>query len=195
MFGVLLASYAINAMDRQLFPLLVPDVRREYGFSLSGAGFLSTVFTLGMAVAVTPTGYLLARFPRNTVLPLGLPLFSAAPAPTVLPPRFPALLLSPAPALEPLPVPLASPATRGANARAVPRGPSHASDVDLYVRQGPTIVSNGGINSVGGTNPSAYGPVTSQTLHAALPTGQYEFLVVAWSVAQDTYTLDGNFTA
>src|SRR5436190_5461440 len=38
MFGVLLASYAINAMDRQLFPLLAPEVRREYGFSLAGIG-------------------------------------------------------------------------------------------------------------------------------------------------------------
>ena len=35
MFGVLLASYAINAMDRQLFPLLAPEVRRQYGFSLA----------------------------------------------------------------------------------------------------------------------------------------------------------------
>ena len=50
-FGVLLASYAINAMDRQLFPLLAPEVRREYGFSLEAIGFLSTVFTLGMAGA------------------------------------------------------------------------------------------------------------------------------------------------
>jgi MFS transporter, DHA1 family, inner membrane transport protein len=84
MFGVLLASYAINAMDRQLFPLLVPDVRREYGFSLAGIGFLSTVFTLGMAVAGVPTGYLLARFSRKTVLQVGIALFSAGTALTVL---------------------------------------------------------------------------------------------------------------
>src|SRR5437867_6466957 len=49
MFGLLLASYVINAMDRQLFPLLVPEVRRQYNFSLSDVGLLSTVFTLGMA--------------------------------------------------------------------------------------------------------------------------------------------------
>ena len=84
MFGVLLASYAINAMDRQLFPLLVPEVRREYGFSLAGIGFLSTVFTLGMAVAGIPTGYLLARFSRKTVLQVGIALFSAGTALTVL---------------------------------------------------------------------------------------------------------------
>ena len=64
MFGVLLASYAINAMDRQLFPLLAPEVRRQYGFSLASVGFLSTIFTLGMAIAGLPTGYLLARFSR-----------------------------------------------------------------------------------------------------------------------------------
>ena len=93
MFGVLLASYAINAMDRQLFPLLVPDVRREYGFSLAGVGFLSTVFTLGMAVAGIPTGYLLARFSRKTVLQLGIALFSAGTALTVVALGFPDMLI------------------------------------------------------------------------------------------------------
>ena len=35
MFGVLLASYAMNAMDRQVFPLILPEVRKEYGFDLA----------------------------------------------------------------------------------------------------------------------------------------------------------------
>ena len=60
-FAVLIGSYVINAMDRQLFPLMAPDVRREYGFSLAGIGLLSTVFTLGMAVAGVPTGIALER--------------------------------------------------------------------------------------------------------------------------------------
>ena len=55
MFGLLLASYAINAMDRQIFPLLLTDVRKEYGFSLADGGLLSTIFTLGMAAAGVPT--------------------------------------------------------------------------------------------------------------------------------------------
>ena len=84
MFGVLLASYAINAMDRQLFPLLVPEVRRQYGFSLPGVGFLSTIFTLGMALAGLPTGYLLAHFSRKTVLQAGIALFSAGTLLTVI---------------------------------------------------------------------------------------------------------------
>ena len=84
MFGVLLASYAINAMDRQLFPLLAPEVRRQYGFSLAGVGFLSTIFTLGMAVAGLPTGYLLQRLSRKTVLQAGIALFSAGTILTVI---------------------------------------------------------------------------------------------------------------
>ena len=84
MFGVLLASYVVNAMDRQLFPLLAPEIRRQYGFSLAGIGLLSTIFTLGMAVAGVPTGYLLARFSRKTVLQAGIALFSIGTALTVI---------------------------------------------------------------------------------------------------------------
>ena len=93
MFGVLLASYAINAMDRQLFPLLVPEVRRQYGFSLAGVGFLSTIFTLGMALAGVPTGYLLARLSRKTVLQLGIALFSLGTLLTVIARGFSEMLI------------------------------------------------------------------------------------------------------
>src|SRR2546427_10542730 len=84
MFGLLLASYVINAMDRQLFPLLVQEVRRQYNFSLSDVGLLSTVFTLGMALAGLPTGYLLSHFSRQTVLQAGMALFSACTILTVM---------------------------------------------------------------------------------------------------------------
>src|SRR3989454_7255332 len=84
MFGLLLASYVINAMDRQLFPLLVPEVRRQYNFSLSDVGLLSTVFTLGMALAGLPTGYLLSHFSRKPVLQAGIALFSVCTVLTVM---------------------------------------------------------------------------------------------------------------
>src|SRR4029077_2756049 len=84
MYCVLLASYAVNAADRQLFPLLAHDVREQYGFSLADTGLLSTIFTLGLAMAGLPTGYLLARFPRKTVLLLGIGIFSTATALIVL---------------------------------------------------------------------------------------------------------------
>jgi len=84
MFGVVLASYAVNAMDRQIFPLVASDVRREYGFALASAGLLSTIFTLGMAMAGVPTGYLLARFSRKTVVQAGIGVFSVGTALTAV---------------------------------------------------------------------------------------------------------------
>ena len=80
MYCVLLASYAVNAADRQLFPLLAHDVRQQYGFSLADTGLLSTIFTLGLAMAGLPTGFLLARFARKTVLLLGIGIFSTGTA-------------------------------------------------------------------------------------------------------------------
>jgi|SRR5579872_787055 len=80
MYCALLASYAVNAADRQLFPLLAHDVRQEYGFSLADTGLLSTIFTLGLAMAGLPTGFLLARFARKTVLLLGIAIFSTGTA-------------------------------------------------------------------------------------------------------------------
>jgi len=84
MFGVLLASYAMNAMDRQVFPLILPEVRKEYGFDLAAGGLLSTIFTLGMAVAGIPTGWLLARYSRRFVVSLGIFIFSVGTGITVI---------------------------------------------------------------------------------------------------------------
>jgi DHA1 family inner membrane transport protein len=93
MYCVLLASYSVNAADRQLFPLLAHDVRLQFGFSLSDIGLLSTIFTLGLAVAGLPTGFLLSRFSRKTVLLLGIGIFSAGTALTVLATGFSDMLI------------------------------------------------------------------------------------------------------
>jgi predicted MFS family arabinose efflux permease len=84
MYCVVLISYSLNAADRQLFPLLLHDVRETYHFSLGGAGLLSTIFTLGLALAGLPTGYLLTRISRKSALILGIAIFSTATALTVL---------------------------------------------------------------------------------------------------------------
>jgi MFS family permease len=81
--GVLILSYCVNAMDRTLFPLLLTDVRREYGLGLPEAGLLSTIFTLGMALAGIPTGYLLSRYSRKTVILVGMFIYSAGTVITV----------------------------------------------------------------------------------------------------------------
>lgn len=84
MYGVLLLAYSVNAADRTLFPLLAHDVRVQYGFSLSDTGLLTTIFTLGLAVAGLPSGFLLARFSRKTVLLLGIAIFSTGTALTIV---------------------------------------------------------------------------------------------------------------
>jgi len=82
--AIVLGSYVINAMDRTLFPLILPEVRGEYGFDLPEAGLMATVFTIGMALAGLPSGYLLTRFTRRFVVQLGIFIFSAATVVTVL---------------------------------------------------------------------------------------------------------------
>ena len=61
---VLAASYVVNAMDRQVFPVLLPNINRDFGFSLAEGGLLSTIFTLGIGIGGIPSGYLLDRFSR-----------------------------------------------------------------------------------------------------------------------------------
>ncbi|MFI6375600.1 MFS transporter [Streptomyces sp. NPDC050546] len=75
-FLLIVLSYMVNAMDRQVFPPLLPDIRAEYGFSLEQGGLLATNFTLGMALAGLPAGYLLDRFRRKTVLLVSIVIYS-----------------------------------------------------------------------------------------------------------------------
>ena len=82
--AVLLVSYGINAMDRALFPMMLTDVRREYAFTLPQAGLMSTVFTIGMALAGVLTGYLMSRFSRKAVVQTGIFIFSAVTIATVV---------------------------------------------------------------------------------------------------------------
>ncbi|TDD51555.1 MFS transporter [Nonomuraea terrae] len=74
---VLAGSYVINAMDRQVFSVLVPHIREEFGFSLGQGGLLATIFTLGIGLAGVPTGYLLDRLSRKAVMLLGIVIYSA----------------------------------------------------------------------------------------------------------------------
>lgn len=74
---VLACSYVVNAMDRQVFPILLPGIRSQFHFSLSQGGLLATIFTLGIGVAGLPTGYLLDRLSRKSVILLGILIYSA----------------------------------------------------------------------------------------------------------------------
>ncbi|OHV19215.1 MFS transporter [Parafrankia soli] len=75
-FLMMAVSFMVNAMDRQVFAPLLPTIRKEYGFTLQGGGLLATGFTLGMALAGLPAGYLVDRFSRKTVLLVSIVIYS-----------------------------------------------------------------------------------------------------------------------
>lgn len=73
---VLAGSYVVNAMDRQVFPVLLVNINKTFHFSLSQGGFLSTIFTLGIGLGGIPTGYVLDRFSRKTTVLVGILVYS-----------------------------------------------------------------------------------------------------------------------
>jgi MFS family permease len=75
-FAVLCATYMLNAMDRQLFYPLLPDISKELGFSLAESGWLATGFTLGLALAGLPTGYLADRLSRKAIIMVSVLVYS-----------------------------------------------------------------------------------------------------------------------
>ncbi|MGP3991891.1 MFS transporter [Streptomyces sp. 3N207] len=83
MYGLLLLAYSVNAIDRMVFPVLLPEVRQEYGFSLDQSGLQSTIFALGMGLAGIPAGIALARFGRKLLVVVGTTAFSVATVLTV----------------------------------------------------------------------------------------------------------------
>jgi MFS family permease len=76
MLAILGTTYAVNAMDRSVFSVLLPNVNKEFGFSLEQGGFLATVFTLGIGLSGIPTGYLLDRYTRMNVMLIGVAIYS-----------------------------------------------------------------------------------------------------------------------
>lgn len=84
MFLLILLAYSVNAMDRMVFPVLLTEVRTEYGFGLPEAGLQSTLFALGMGLTGIPAGMALRRVNRKHVLIMGTVLFSIATVLTVL---------------------------------------------------------------------------------------------------------------
>jgi MFS family permease len=81
---LLSAAYVTNAMDRSIFATLLPMISKSHGYGLKTGGFLATIFNLGIGFAGFPTGYLLDRWSRKSVLSLGMIIYSVATLLTVV---------------------------------------------------------------------------------------------------------------
>jgi MFS family permease len=75
-FGVLCLSNMLNAMDRQIFYPLLPDISGEFGFNLEQGGTLATGFTLGLALAGLVGGFLTDRLSRRNILVIAVLMYS-----------------------------------------------------------------------------------------------------------------------
>lgn len=73
---VVALSYVVNAMDRQVFPVLVTTINHHFHFTLTQGGLLATVFTLGIGISGIPGGFLLDKFSRKSVIVAGIAIFS-----------------------------------------------------------------------------------------------------------------------
>jgi MFS family permease len=71
-------------MDRSIFATLLPMISKTHGYGLKTGGLLATIFNLGIGVAGLPTGYLLDRWSRKSVLILGMVIYSVATLATVV---------------------------------------------------------------------------------------------------------------
>jgi MFS family permease len=73
---VIAAAYVVNAMDRLVFPTLLPSLATEYGFTLLAGGLQATIFTFGFGIAGIPGGFLLDRMSRKAVAIIGICVYS-----------------------------------------------------------------------------------------------------------------------
>ena len=78
------AAYITNAMDRAIFATLLPMISKGQGYGLKTGGLLATIFNLGIGFAGLPTGYLLDRWSRKSVIVLGMVIYSVATIATVI---------------------------------------------------------------------------------------------------------------
>jgi len=76
MLVILALSYVVNSMDRQVFPVLLPAVSQELGITLSPGGLLTTIFTLGIAIAGFPAGRMVDRYSRKYMVMIGIAIYS-----------------------------------------------------------------------------------------------------------------------
>jgi MFS transporter, DHA1 family, inner membrane transport protein len=66
------SSYMFNSMDRRVFPALLSVIIPQYELTLPEAGFVSTAFTVTVAIFGALSGSFMARFGGKAILVGGL---------------------------------------------------------------------------------------------------------------------------
>jgi len=76
--GILTSIYLVNFIDRQILPILLPQVKAEFGLSDSALGLLvGPTFALFYATMGLPLALLADRVDRRKLIAISLALFSA----------------------------------------------------------------------------------------------------------------------
>ena len=73
---LLATAYITNAMDRHIFPTLLPMISKDMGYGVKAGGFVATVFNFGIALTGIPAGILIDRWSRKAVLVSGMVIYS-----------------------------------------------------------------------------------------------------------------------
>jgi len=77
LFLVIVSSaYIVNAMDRQVFPVLLKSIDSYYSISLTEGGLLSTIFTIGLGISGYFAGTLIDKTSKKTVMLIGIAIYS-----------------------------------------------------------------------------------------------------------------------
>jgi MFS family permease len=76
--GLIIISivYIIYAWDRIVFAIELVEISKAFNFNLSSAGFLATVFVLGIALTAIPAGFIVMRYGTRASLVVGAIIFS-----------------------------------------------------------------------------------------------------------------------
>ena len=90
--GLLAAATFLSNLDAAVLPVVAASIQTEFGLSDTQIGALISAFTVALALAAIPVGYLADRWMRGTIIGIGLTVWSLATLLTGLTRSFPETL-------------------------------------------------------------------------------------------------------
>jgi MFS family permease len=90
--GLLAGANFLSQVDAAVLPVVAASIQRELDITDTQIGALISAFTVALALAAIPVGYLADRFMRRTILGIGLAVWSLATLLTGLTRSFPETL-------------------------------------------------------------------------------------------------------